>query len=439
MMQTYFRELSQKMFQLIAGNEIILLNYAGEDSDFVRLNHNKIRQAGYVRQQDLDIDLIIGQKQTSAALQLSGNHESDMTQVKTLLNLMRDQIEFLPDDPYINISTEINNTETLQENQLPDPNLVLNDVINTTKNLDLVGIWASGSMARGFANSLGQFNWHTNHNFNFDWSIYHHDDKAIKQNYAGFKWDHDYLNQKIAFARETLSVLEKPAISIKPGQYRVFLAPSAMQELISMLNWGGFGLKNHRTLQTPLLKMINEKQTMHPHVSLFENTREGVTPPFTKAGFLKPDSISLISKGEYNHCMVSPRSGKEYDQAVNCSSEYAESLELSGGNLHQDHILEKLDTGIFISNLWYCNFSDRNACRITGMTRFACLWVENGKPVAPLNVMRFDESIYNILGNNLVDLTTEHEHILDSGSYHQRSQSSSRLPGALVNDFRFTL
>ena len=73
------------------------------------------------------------------------------------------------------------------------------------------------------------------------------------------------------------------------------------------------------------------------------------------------------------------------------------------------------------------------------MTRFACLWVKNGKPVAPLNVMRFDEGIYNILGKNLVDLTIEHEHILDTGTYGGRSLSSSRLPGALVDEFRFTL
>ena len=111
-MQNYFYELSQKIFQLISGNEIILLNYAGEDSDFVRLNHNKIRQAGYVRQQDLDIDFIVGQKQTSAALQLSGNQSEDIAQVSSLLGLMREQIGYLPDDPYINISIEINNSET---------------------------------------------------------------------------------------------------------------------------------------------------------------------------------------------------------------------------------------------------------------------------------------------------------------------------------------
>ena len=38
----------------------------------------------------------------------------------------------------------------------------------------------------------------------------------------------------------------------------------------------------------------------------------------------------------------------------------------------------QLDTGIYVNNLWYLNYSDRPAGRITGMTRFATLWVEEG-------------------------------------------------------------
>ena len=73
------------------------------------------------------------------------------------------------------------------------------------------------------------------------------------------------------------------------------------------------------------------------------------------------------------------------------------------------------------------------------MTRFACLWVENGVPVAPLNVMRFDESIYHMFGDKLLSLTDEREHIYETSTYHQRSEDSALLPGALIDDFAFTL
>jgi predicted Zn-dependent protease len=102
-------------------------------------------------------------------------------------------------------------------------------------------------------------------------------------------------------------------------------------------------------------------------------------------------------------------------------------------------VLKNLDTGIMIGNLWYLNYSDRTNCRMTGMTRFATFWVEGGEIKAPVNVMRFDDSAYRVLGENLVDLTFERDWILDAASYGERSTGSARLPGALVNNFSLTL
>ena len=73
------------------------------------------------------------------------------------------------------------------------------------------------------------------------------------------------------------------------------------------------------------------------------------------------------------------------------------------------------------------------------MTRFATIWVEDGEMVAPLNVMRFDETSYRVLGENLEGLTAERETILSSSTYGWRATDSCRLPGALVRDFQFTL
>ena len=115
------------------------------------------------------------------------------------------------------------------------------------------------------------------------------------------------------------------------------------------------------------------------------------------------------------------------------------SIDLDGGSLPMAEALAQLGTGIWISNLWYLNFSDRANCRITGMTRFATFWVENGKIQAPLNVMRFDESLYRLLGENLLALTHERELLIPNDTYLERSTASARMPGALVRDFRFVL
>lgn len=438
-MDGYFRELADKVFTLLRGDEVLLLNFDGENSDFVRFNRNAIRQAGHVCQQQLHIVLINTKKQATAAIDLCGNLEVDLNQTKIVVGKLREQLPLLPDDPYIHYATERHDTITSRDNTLPGTTEAVSEIIATAHGLDLVGIWASGDTTHGFANSLGQFNWYRNYSFNFDWSLYQHDDKAVKQSYAGFAWQRNILEQKFAYARETLTVLARPARTIQPGRYRVYLTPTALGEVIDLLSWGGFGLKSHRTAQTPLLRMIEVGTTLNPEVNITEHHATGLTPPFTGTGFIKPDRVELIKDGAYQDCLADTRSAMEYTAPVNCDVEMPQSLEIAGGELHLDDILGTLDTGIFISNLWYCNYSDRSHCRITGMTRFASLWVENGQVVAPLNVMRFDETIYNILGNNLLAMTTVSEHTLDASTYERRSEASTRLPGVLVDDFNFTI
>ena len=53
--------------------------------------------------------------------------------------------------------------------------------------------------------------------------------------------------------------------------------------------------------------------------------------------------------------------------------------------------------------------------------------------------MRFDETLYRMLGENLIGLTAERNLIMDSTTYQARSTESGRLPGILVGEFSFTL
>ncbi len=76
---------------------------------------------------------------------------------------------------------------------------------------------------------------------------------------------------------------------------------------------------------------------------------------------------------------------------------------------------------------------------MTGMTRFASVWVEDGRIAAPLNAMRFDDTVYRVLGEQLEALTRERDLIPDGDTYAERSTTSMRTPGALVRDFALTL
>jgi len=245
----------------------------------------------------------------------------------------------------------------------------------------------------------------------------------------------------MAFARRQLELLGEKPRDLQPGPYRAFIAPAAMTEILGMLSWAGFGLKSRNTKQSALMRMAEQDVCMSPLVTLRENTREGMASGFQGEGFVRPGSVALVEAGRLSTPLVSPRSAREYDVATNGANagETPESLDLAAGTLPEAQALEALGTGLYIGNLWYLNFSDRSACRLTGMTRFASFWVEDGRIRAPLNVMRFDDTAYRILGDNLEALTRERHLIPDDDSYGERSTVSMRTPGALVRDLALTL
>jgi predicted Zn-dependent protease len=440
-MQQAFYELADFLTGTLQGQEVLLLAFGGEQSDFVRFNHAQVRQAGSVTQRHLTLDLVLGQRHLNATVGLSGDAETDRRRAGAMLEKLRSQLASVPEDPYLLYATDVQSSERCGEDKLPGREAVLESILKAGRGKDLVGIHSQGGIFAGFANSLGQRNWFGSHSFNFDFSVYHQKDKAVKTGYAGFAWDEAAFERKMREATEQLIILATPARTIPPGRYRVYLAPAALEDFVGMLCYGGFSMKAHRTKTTSLLKMITEGATLNPAVTLRENTREGTAPDFQSAGYPKPDAVTLIEKGQYKDSLVSPRSAKEYGVAPNGASngEIPQSLDMAAGDMPAESVLERLGTGLYINQLHYLNYSDRPGCRITGMTRFATFWVENGKIVAPLNVMRFDETAYRVLGENLAALTKDRDFIPSPSTYGGRSTSSSRVPGALVDKFNFTL
>ncbi len=440
-MHNLLYDLCDHLTAQLRGSEILTCALDGEKSEFVRLNQGAVRQAGSVTQAYLDITLIDGQRQASAKLTLTGDPQCDREASSALLTALRDTIPHLADDPHLLYSTDVQSTEQHGPNDSPRAEEVVEVVTREAAGTDFVGLYAGGAIHSGFANSLGQRNGFSSHSFHLDWSLYHRADKAVKCGYAGTSWDDGQFAAKMRDARRELSVLERDPRSIKPGRYRVYLAPTAVVEVLHLLGWGGFGLKNHRTRRSPLIRAVAGEERLASCFSLSENTADGLSPGFEKSGFIKPGRVDLFEDGTYRDALISPRSAREYSVATNGANneEMPSSLDMAAGNYPEDQVLDELGTGIYVNNLHYLNYSDRPSCRLTGMTRFATFWVEGGKVIAPLNVMRFDETLYRMFGEQLVGLTRERELLLDPGTYERRSTYSARVPGAIINEFTFTL
>jgi len=437
-MREHFDALMDTLAAGRTENEHLHAGLEGESSDFVRFNRARVRQAGHVNQYRLQLALQRGRKHCTAECDLEGG-DSDHETVRALLRQLRERLPNCPDDPYLNYNDRPQSTDSTCTQPLPDAAAIAAKLCATSEGLDLVGIYAGGDIVCGYANTHGQRNWHARSLFNLDWSCHLPGNRAVKSMLAGNDWNPAELAAEIDRQRRALEILGRPPLSIAPGRYRAYLAPSALAELLELLSWDGFSLREHRTRQSSLLKLAAGDRRLDPRVGLSENRAGGFAPRFTGEGFVVPDCIPLIENGRLAELLVDARSAREYDATVNTGSESPESLEMAAGDLPGSDILAALHTGLYINHLWYGNLSDANNCRMTGLTRYACYWVENGEIIAPLDVMRFDDSLYRLLGEELEAITMERRFMHDTNTYEQRSLSSLHLPGILCRALRLTL
>ena len=436
--QQHFETLAAALCTGLASGEELFLRLSGEDSDFARFSQARIRQAGFVAQRSLGLTLVQGLRQAEASLDLGGDAAEDLRRAREVLSGLRAQLPLLPEDPWLNWQRSATRHERSDADRLPPAGATLAAILDAAAGLDLVGMFASGAIHAGFASSHGQRAWHSVSICSCDWSCHTRDGQAVKGLRAGTSWDAEVWSADMTRARADLGRFATPPRHLEPGDYRAFLAPAALQDLVGLLGWGGFSLRSRRTRTSPLLRLETGEARLSPLLSLSEHAT-GLAPLITNHGFLRPQRVALVTAGACGEALVSARSAKEYDQPVNAENEAPTSLVMAPGTLPTTEALRALGTGLWLENLHYLNFSDRSAGRITGMTRFACWWVEAGEVVAPIEHLRFDDTIFSLLGEHLEALTSERELLPDTGTYGSRSLASCEVPGALIARMRFTL
>ena len=313
---TYFAQLFTGLKRFIKGNEQFTCSYAAEQSDFVRFNHGRIRQAGHVDQAYMTLRLIDeqfdGRRQASITMTLSGTASGDLAHCQRALVWLRGIIRELPVDPYLIVESEGFTSRNVRVGLLPSGMDMAAAACELGAGHDLVGFLATGPVQRGFASSFGHHNSHEVANFNFEWSLYFEGDKAAKTTYAGFDWQPEALRGKLIRAANDLAVLSRPVRTLTPGSYRVYLAPMAMHEIVGRMCWNGFSAKARATRTSPLQKLYDGQIALSPAVSISEHTASGLMPVVQSDGFRRPDHVNLIAGGKPASLLASPRTAHEY-------------------------------------------------------------------------------------------------------------------------------
>jgi predicted Zn-dependent protease len=442
-----FNKLADYLVGCLHRDEHLTISLNCERSQFTRFNHAKVRQTGLVADGMASLSLICDQREANAAFPFTGDWTVDSTRALDNLDYLRQEVAQLPENPYVVLPENRGSSREVYTGDLLSAEQLVDEILEPAQGVDFIGFYAGGAIARASANSAGQKHWFATETFSIDYSMFtevelagdRSADRAVKGGYAGRHWEQSAYVAQIKRSKQQLQALTLPAKLIQRGQYRTYFAPDASAELLGMLRSAGEASLQQGS--SALLKLRNGEKQLSPRLHVKEDFRGGTVPRFNEFGEMAPEEIPVIMAGELVNPLVSTRTAKEYGKTANGANggEYMRAPEVGAGDLPLSEILTRLGTGLYLSNLHYLNWSDRPGGRITGMTRYACFWVENGEIVAPIENLRFDDSIYDFLNNNLEALTDFQEFIPATGTYSNRSLGGITVPGMLVSSFTFTL
>ncbi len=444
-LEQHFDNLCQLLFSQLQANEELSLALNSELTDFVRLNRSLIRQNQSIRQITLDFNWQTSEKKINFGLSLTGNSEIDQQLCTSLLTRARAEASSLPEDKFIVPMQNRGTSHHYHQGKLLSIDQALNIITESSKDVDLAGLYSSGFVIRANQNSKGQKHWFATEIFNLDYSLYcinaEGENKAVKNLYAGSHWSDQEFLHNLESSKKQIPYLKRANCQIKPGAYRAYLAPAAVNEITSMFSWNGFSYSALRKGSSAFLKLAQNEVSLSPLFSMCENFDLGITPQFNSLGEISAEKINMVENGKLMQMLTSSRSAKEYSVPGNFAevNETPRSLEILPGSLAEDQALKALGTGLYLSHLHYLNWSDLSSARFTGMTRYACFWVENGEIVGPIKDMRFDDSMYNVFGSSLEALTKEQHLETNSDTYFERQIGGKLLPGALLSNMLFTL
>lgn len=436
-----FQDLSSFLYAKIADGEELSLNYFAEDSVFVRLNNAKIRQNTHVMQKTVEAEFHNEGRTVKFSFPITGQAKEDHEFALGQLEIARAEAKTLPVDSFqVPFENRGKSRENFPGKLLPLAELPERVAVLSGQN-DLAGLYAGGPLVIANSNSKGQSHFFGTENYSIDYSLFD-GPRAVKGLAAGANWNEEKFEASVKEDAARLSLLKRPIQEVKKGSYRVYMAPAATLSLVGMMSWGALSQSAYKRGQNPLQKLIDGKvPPLSPLFSLEENFSLGGTPRFNSLGEVSEMHLPLITKGKITNLLTSSRTAKEFGVKGNNaeSQESPRSPDMAAGDLEEKDILRRLGTGLYLSNLHYLNWSDRVGARITGMTRYACFWVENGEIVGPIKDLRFDESLFRIFGSELEAVTKEREISPDTSNYERRQAGVSRMPGILLKDFTFTL
>ncbi len=351
------QQFSHQLFAALKPTEALFIEFRGESSQFIRFNRARVRQIGTVAQAMVTLRLQTQQRTASSSFPYTS--DSDLGVAIAQLEALRSETLQLPEDPYLSPPVDTGSIQETYMGCLLPPEGAVEALLTPVQDLDFTGIYSGGTIVRGSFNSAGQDHWFATETFCLDYSLFTAAGKAVKNTYAGTHWDQGVYHAQIEGDRQQLSQLDRPVRSLSPGRYRTYFAPAAVAELVGMLSWGAVSEASYRQGGSALAKLRDGAASLSPLFSLHEDFTAGTVPRFNADGEIAPACVPLITQGHLHTLLISRRTAQEYGLQANGASahEGLRSPLVLPGTLATEDCLSALDTGLYVGNLHYLNWS----------------------------------------------------------------------------------
>ena len=227
------------------------------------------------------------------------------------------------------------------------------------------------------------------------------------------------MEKMIAQLNEQFDSLQEPQ-KMNKGRIAVIMRPMAFLSWLYYLMWT-FRMREADEGLNPYTDQM-EKKFFGEDFTLSSTTADPQlsTPRFYGDG-IPAKSIDWIKNGIIKNMQTSRYYARE--KGIEPASIY--NLLVEGGNSSEQDMMQKVDRGIILNNLWYIRPVDMKSGEWTGLTRDGVLYFEDGK---------VRNSVFNFRWNEILHEVTKR--ILALGPALP-VEYNAKIPTVLFDDFNF--
>ena len=228
---------------------------------------------------------------------------------------------------------------------------------------------------------------------------------------------------------------------LPPGEYTVILEPYAVQDMVQMMAYSGFGALAVQEGRSFMAGKMGQR-IMDARISMWDDGLDpaGLPLPFDFEGVPK-QRVDLIERGVargvvYDSATAAKEEGKVSTghalPAPNTQGPIPQNLFLAPGDTTLAEMVRSTERGVYVTRFHYTRPVEPMRLVVTGMTRDGTFLIENGEIAYPVKNLRFTQSYVEAL-NQVGGLGRQAQ--LLSGFW---GRSPTSVPALKLDSFRFT-